>query len=249
MEYVALGSSFASGPGIAPRVKGSPRAARRSRSNYAHLLAGTIGSRLVDVTSSGATTADILRDRQYGQPPQIEAVSQFTELVTVTIGGNDVGYVQMLTAACAPWLLRRMPRIAERLDVDLIRPRLDRVQRSLEEVAEAIMAKAPGARVAFVDYPTLLPPDPSSVELPISPEHAALGALIGHQLERATADATAATGAELVRASEASRDHHPWSAEPWTTGFARWRPGQVPFHPNAAGMAAVARLIADQLRS
>lgn len=55
--YVALGSSFAAGPGIKPVLH---KAAQRSGRNYAHLVAEALELHLVDVTYSGATTAHIL---------------------------------------------------------------------------------------------------------------------------------------------------------------------------------------------
>jgi hypothetical protein len=50
-----------------------------------------------------------------------------------------------------------------------------------------------------------------------------------------------------VRAGNASRNHHGWSADPWAVAAGLplpWRP--APFHPNAAGMRAVADLILEQ---
>jgi hypothetical protein len=72
-------------------------------------------------------------------------------------------------------------------------------------------------------------------------------------LAAAFAKAAATTGADLVAASAASRDHAIGSPEPWTTGFTRGPLGAlrgfVPYHPNAAGMRAVADLIVQTLRS
>jgi hypothetical protein len=56
-RYVALGSSMASGPGIRPRAAGAPWSSGRSARNYPHLIAERLGLDLVDVTFSGATTA------------------------------------------------------------------------------------------------------------------------------------------------------------------------------------------------
>ncbi|MCV7132377.1 SGNH/GDSL hydrolase family protein, partial [Mycobacterium hodleri] len=79
---------------------------------------------------------------------------------------------------------------------------------------------------------------------PLSADDAATGRRIAEDLERLTAEAAAATGCEVVRAAAASRDHHAWSDDPWTTTFGLPLPGRAaPLHPNAAGMRAVAELI------
>ena len=101
-RYVALGSSMAAGPGIRPSAAGAPFGSGRSARNYAHLVAERLNLDLVDVTFSGATTAHVLADRQRSAQPQIEALDGSEELVTITIGGNDVGYVPLLMAASLP---------------------------------------------------------------------------------------------------------------------------------------------------
>lgn len=93
---------MAAGPGVVPRDKTAPLRAARSAANYPHLVAQRLGLDLVDVTYSGATTAHVLTDPQNGEPPQIDALDGWESLVTVTIGGNDVGYVPLLTAAALP---------------------------------------------------------------------------------------------------------------------------------------------------
>jgi len=104
-RYVALGSSMAAGPGISPRADGSPYLAGRSARNYPHLVAARLGLDLVDVTYSGATAAHVLTASQNGARPQIDALDGSEALVTVTIGGNDVGYVPFLYAAGIPGCL------------------------------------------------------------------------------------------------------------------------------------------------
>ena len=114
-RYVAMGSSFAAGPGISPRAAASPRRAGRSSGNYAHLVARPLGLDLHDVTYSGATTGDILRPSAAGQPAQLDAVTPDTRLVTITAGGNDVGFLPRLTLASLPWPLRALPRVRARV--------------------------------------------------------------------------------------------------------------------------------------
>jgi lysophospholipase L1-like esterase len=104
-----MGSSMAAGPGIRPSADGAPLRAGRSARNYPHLLAERLGFDLVDVTYSGATTANVLTESQHGAPPQVDALDGSEDLVTVTIGGNDAGYVPLLFAAGLPRLARSLP--------------------------------------------------------------------------------------------------------------------------------------------
>lgn len=248
-RYVALGSSMAAGPGIRPRVPGSPRGAGRSQRNYPHLVADALGLDLVDVTYSGATTAHVLSESQRGTPPQISALDGTETLVTVTIGGNDAGYVPMLFAAGLPRWTHSIPLLGSRLR-DLLDPSarylaLAEVSGALIEVGQQIRRRSPHATVLFVDYLTLLPDKGAAP--PLCDADVTLGRHIATTLEQLTADAAEATGCGLVRAAEASRDHHAWSTAPWTTLPARFVlpvPGRpAPLHPNAEGMRAVADLV------
>lgn len=253
-RYVALGSSMAAGPGIRPRAAGAPWFSGRSARNYPHLVAARLNLELVDVTFSGATTAHVLTQRQRGVPPQIAVLDGSEALVTVTVGGNDVGYVPLLMAASLPGFARHLPvlgeRISELLDRDARDRALDDLFGSLCAVGQALRERSPSARVFFVDYLTLLPPAGVSAA-PLTEADTGLGRQVAATLERLTADAAAATGCEVIPAAAASRDHHAWSAEPWTIGPARYGvplPGSpTPLHPNAAGMRAVAELLSRQL--
>jgi lysophospholipase L1-like esterase len=249
-RYVALGSSMAAGPGIRPRAAGAPWGSGRSARNYPHLVAQQCDLDLVDVTFSGATTAHVLADHQRGTPPQITALNGSESLVTITIGGNDVGYIPLLMAASLPRPVRRLPllgaRISELLDSDARNEALDAVFESLCAVGHAVRERAPRARVFFVDYLTVLPPA-GTPAAPLSDADADLGRHVAATLERLTADAATATGCDVVRAAAAGREHHAWSAEPWTVKPTRPGvplPGRpAPLHPNAAGMRAAAELV------
>lgn len=241
---------MAAGPGIKPRVAGSPVAAGRSARNYPHLAAELLGLDLVDVTFSGATTANVLRERQLGAPPQIDALDGSEELITVTIGGNDVGYVPLLMAATLPRILRAAlgGRLRELQDPAARDDALNQVGVSLREVGQVLRERSPRARIMFVDYLTLLSPAGEPAP-PLAGAVADLGRHVAKRLAEQTSEAAAATGCEVIHAADASRDHHAWSADPWTIGAGSllpWRPR--PFHPNAAGMRAVADLVAAKFR-
>ncbi len=246
-RYVALGSSMAAGPGIRPKAPGAPLGSGRSAGNYPHLVAQRLGHDLVDVTFSGATTAHVLHDSQRGVPPQIDAIDGSEALVTVTIGGNDAGYMGFLLAAGLPRMARSLPllgrRLREMLDPSAREAALVDAGAALVSVGRELRRSAPDARVVFVDYLTLLPPAGTAAP-PLSDEDAAVGRRIADTLKRLTENAAADTGCELVRAADASVDHHPWSEVPWARGFGLPVPGRpAPLHPNAAGMGAVAELI------
>ncbi|MGB3352351.1 MAG: SGNH/GDSL hydrolase family protein [Mycobacterium sp.] len=246
-RYVALGSSMAAGPGIQPRVPGSPRPAGRSGANYPHLVAASLGLDLVDVTYSGATTAHVLHEPQRSAPPQVDALDGSETLVTVTIGGNDVGYVPMLFAAGLPRPVRSIPflgaKLRELLDPTARDRALVEVGESLVEVGRTLRRRAPHAAVLFVDYLTLLPPAGTPAP-PLNDADVALGRRMAATLQRLTAEAAEATGCAVVRAADASRDHHAWSPQPWTTRFGLPVPRRpAPLHPNAEGMRAVAELV------
>ncbi|MUL81897.1 MULTISPECIES: SGNH/GDSL hydrolase family protein [unclassified Mycolicibacterium] len=243
---------MAAGPGIKPSAPGAPWRAGRSARNYPHLVAAQLGLDLVDVTYSGATTAHVLREHQNGAPPQIDALDGSEVLVTVTIGGNDAGYVPQLMAAALPRFTRSLPllgpRLRDLLDPDAREAALTQVADALVTVGREIRQRVPQeARVLFVDYLTMLPPPHQRGGIaapPLSETDAALGRHIAATLERLTGEAAARTNCGWVRAAEASAAHHAWSAQPWTT-----RPGlpflgrPAPLHPNAAGMRAVADMV------
>lgn len=250
-RYVAMGSSFAAGPGIPVRAAASPRRAGRSSGNYAHLVARALGLDLHDVTFSGATTGDILGSSAAGQPAQLDAVTPATRLVTITAGGNDVGFLPRLTLASLPWPLRTLPRVKVRVaefgDPGAADERFAQLARNLATIGRHLRDRAPACRVLFVDYLTILPPDGDNRGAPPPAEIAQWGRAVAARLAATTRAAAEATGCEYVAASAASADHHAWAATPWTRRFHLSLRGGAPYHPDAAGMAAVAQLVLTTL--
>ncbi|RZQ61315.1 SGNH/GDSL hydrolase family protein [Amycolatopsis suaedae] len=242
--YVALGSSFAAGPGIPPPKPGGPAACGRSANNYATLVAARFGLRLVDATCSGATTADILTRSQHGQGPQIDAVTASTDLVTVTIGGNDVNYVGSLFAyACQNTGAPNCPDV----DQDAMNTALAGVAGKIGDVIAAVHRKAPRARVLVVNYQTILPrTGPACEGVPLTPAQLRFERTVALRLAAATRLAAVSGRATLVDAAAASAAHDACAAQPWMERFTT-SPGRVPYHPNAAGMAAVADLVGRAL--
>lgn len=249
-RYVALGSSFAAGPGIAGQDPASGRCTRSS-GNYAHQLAERLGLRLVDVSCSGATTAHILGPWNE-LAPQIEAVTADTALVTITMGGNDVGYIGGLMAqSCAhnggPPPGSPYPRcpVAQAPG----EAQWQGLAASLDRVFAELRRRAPKARIILIDYLAVLPPEGSCAQVPLGEGELAQGRATAARLAEVMAAATRRAGVGLLRASDLSAAHHPCSSQPWANGYPP--AGQpltgAPYHPNRAGMTAIADALAGML--
>lgn len=250
--YVALGSSFAAGPGDGVPATGG---CGRTEDNYPRQVARELGFTLVDATCSGATTADLLRPsaKYPGRAPQIDAVTPDTSLVTVTVGGNDISYIPRLAnSVCANLSVGLyLPPLGKYCDaVHWPAPfpaagRYRSVERALIQVVNEVRARAPKARVLLVDYPPLVSPTEVWCDkLPLDPWQVAETAAVGAQLADATARAARASGAQVVPIKDAGAAHTICSAQPWIRGYGQ----SMPFHPNAAGKSAMADQVIRALR-
>lgn len=264
-RYVAMGSSFASGPGVTTSADTPPTRCQRSIDNYAHQLARKRGLDLVDVSCGGATTANVL-GRWNELPPQVDALTPDTRLVTVTIGGNDLGYLaKLLASSCAgdsangkaadkPALCRYFAGGAASPAHGVLAPpdaaAWAKVEEGLTQIAAEVRKRSPAARLIFVDYPVVLPDGPLCAQTPLPPEAAAQARALAARLAELTASVAKRTGAEVVQASVISRGHDVCAAEPWMAGFSPppGATGFTPYHPNLAGMTAVAEALDRQLR-
>lgn len=247
--YVAMGSSFAAGPGLRPRAPHSPRLAGRSAVNYAHVLAESLGLPLDDRSYSGVTIAQLggFGTWPAGAAP-LTAVGPTTRLVTITGGGNDVGYLPRLTLASLPRPLRgarTTRRIAELGDPDLGDARFAELATSLDTLLAAIRARS-DATMVVTDYLTILPVDGDASPLPA--ELAQWGRGVAARLTEVLSTGAEKHDAVFAAAGEASAGHHAWSDEPWTRGFHLGLRGGAPYHPTAVGMRAVAELVEAALR-
>jgi lysophospholipase L1-like esterase len=256
LSYAALGSSFAAGPGIEPIVDVS---AMRSGNNYPRQLARLLQADLTDLTVSGATTATILHQPQttvWGTefPPQLDGLPDPVDLVTVTAGGNDLQYMAaMLFTAWnrvdpgGPMATLIGAELADALRAPS--PALvERTAAGLTQIVTRIRARAPRARVLLVDYLTIIGPTTEPAPgVPFDTGEIDTFRAIQTALETAYQAAAEHSRAELVRVSAISRDHALGSPHPWIFPFAPDPAAAGSFHPNAAGMAAVAAAVAAAL--
>ncbi|MGV9341196.1 ricin-type beta-trefoil lectin domain protein [Streptomyces sp. NPDC003688] len=246
LGYVAMGSSFAAGPGIPPAQAGSEAAAcARSAGNYATIAARDTGADLTDVSCSGATTANVLTVGQSGRPPQVQAVTTATRVVTVTIGGNDVDYLGSINAYSCQTGGGTNCGTVDRNAIDQTFPAL---AGRIEAIVNAVHGAAPQAHVYLVNYFTLLPDAGVCADVPLTDDQAAFERGIASRLADATATAAAATGATLVDLAAVAHGHDACAGSPWVETY-RPAAGRSAYHPNEAGMAAAASLVESALKS
>lgn len=246
-RYVALGSSYAAGPGLGSADDGAPARCGHGAASYPRQLAAKLRLKLVDSTCSGSTTEHILGPWNE-LPPQMDAVNAETRLVTVTTGGNDVGFVTNLgAAACAT-----MPESERPAHCPHHRPISEAdwrgVEQRMDRIAAEVRSRAPRARLVFVDYVTIVGPRGGCPDLPGSNAELATSRVHAQRLAAITERVARRNHALLVKASRLTIRHGPCDAAPWSLGMKPGAPGAgVPLHPGPKAHAAIATAIAEML--
>ncbi|MFD2397419.1 SGNH/GDSL hydrolase family protein [Prauserella oleivorans] len=204
---------------------------------------------LTDVSCSGATTRDLTgpqRTSDGTNPPQLDAVGPDTTLVTLGIGGNDVGFVQ-LAARCAGSGQEAGSCVAGADLATAIEDTADRIGAAVRQIRE----RAPRARVVVVGYPTVLPADPGACrpELPYAPADVSALRQSLLRLNEVLAQQATVHGADYADSAALSRGHGICAAqeERWVEGL-RSTTGAAPLHPTARGERAMADAVLAAVR-
>ena len=264
-RYVAMGSSFASGPGVTRLADERDPRCTRSYDNYARQTARQLQLELVDVSCGGATSDHVLKGWNE-LPPQVAALTQDTRLVTVTIGGNDVSYVmglfvgscvdsaaatEAVQTACSTMRQRmggRQVVSASQSDAE----KWKAAEAGLSAIAAEVALRSPKARLVFVQYLTVVPAGSLCSVMPLSPAAAEQARKTAARLADLTTAVALKSGAEVLPIADISAGHDACATSPWVTGFlptaAATATGFVPYHPNLAGMTAVADALIKKLR-
>ncbi|MFZ1301549.1 MAG: SGNH/GDSL hydrolase family protein [Candidatus Microsaccharimonas sp.] len=163
LEYVAMGDSFSSGEGVEPFLYGTAtdtvNECHRSQDAYPMLLEEDEDLNL-DMTAfvacSSATTQNVLYGGtgtgSWDSPAQISALSESTDIVTITVGGNDVGfrdYVIGCFATCGPVT---NPVVYGAIIDSINAPAFES---NLITTYEEILEQAENAEVYVISYPYL----------------------------------------------------------------------------------------------
>ena len=267
IQHVALGDSYSSGQGAGEYDEGTEAPWRggdgcyRSAHAYARglLEAAELNPAETElVACGGATAAGLIAaaDEPASAPQpakgQLQALSSDTDLVTLTIGGNDAGFAEILTTChaaerCDELFSALTPDGAE----DLVTQRIAASFHAVVSGLQAIKDEAEHAAIMLVEYPRLLDPEAEAVS-GLAPEELDWLDERNSQLNDMLADAAATAGVTFVDGvAEEFAGHEVNADEPWIRGA---DPAALPhsgtaewFHPTAEGQAAIRDVVAAEL--
>jgi lysophospholipase L1-like esterase len=247
-RFTALGDSFAAGPLIP--VPLTPLGCLKSSSNYGRIAQRTLAfAEYRDATCSGAETEDMTAPQNVSpgpNPPQFDSLSADTRLVTLTIGGNDIGFSDLAQDCVAILPFGSPCRDRYTRNGDEISRRITATAPLVDAVLDGIRARSPLARVLVVNYSAILPHTGSGCwpRMPITPrdvvwlrsKHEELNAMLAQQ-----AGANKAVLVDVYGASR-GRDACTGSGTRWVEPYI---PGNAaaPLHPNLRGMQAMAAMV------
>ncbi len=245
-SYVALGDSYTSAPLVLPFASGAPLDCLQSGINYPHLTAKALSLSLRDVSCSGASVGDMTSAQHSDQPPQFDALSQSTNVVTFSIGGNDNGTFSTAAVGCfeadifdflnrgAPCQSKYGNTFANQIASD--GPRIG-------NALAQIHALSPNAKVFVVGYPDVLPQSGNCYpQVPLTTGDVSYLNGVEHDLNSMLASEASSHDATYVDTFTPSIGHDACKSE-----SRRWVEPPIPsslaapVHPNAAGEAADAQ--------
>ena len=253
-NYVALGDSYTAGPLIPNFVK--PYGCLKSDHNYPHLLAANLGIELRDVSCSGAETGDMFAEQGVSpgpNPAQLDALDADTTLVTLGIGGNDIGF-SSIAKDCVAIDPTKTPCQDHYVQngVDELARRIDETAPKIAQVLQAIHTRAPAAQVFVVGYLPILPESGLGCwpTLPISFKDVAYLRDTEKRLNAMIEQAANANDATYVDVYTPSIGHD--ACQPpalrWVEQVAPTQPA-APLHPNLEGEMAYKHYLVDALHA
>ncbi|MFC4337746.1 SGNH/GDSL hydrolase family protein [Salininema proteolyticum] len=218
-QYVAMGDSYASGVG-AGDYDGSD--CSRSSNAYGPLLAERLGAELVFPACGGATIPTVYSG-------QMDSLSPEADLVTISVGGNDVGFSDIISTCTFSSDATCFERIEE-AEAD----GRDRVAGELADLYADIAAAAPNADTVVVGYPHLFHEQACFSAFGISAaEQERLNEGVD-TINAITAEVAAAQGFTFADPVDDFAGHGICSWTPWIKGL----DFDGAYHPNASGQAS-----------
>jgi lysophospholipase L1-like esterase len=223
VDYVALGDSYSSGVGAGSYDSASGNCKRSNRAYPALWAAANSPSSFAFTACSGARTGDVTAG-------QLGPLSSSTDLVSISIGGNDAGFADVMTTCVLQSEATCLSRIATaRAYVDTTLPG------KLDSVYSAISAKASAAHVVVLGYPRFYKLGGSCLAGLSEKERSAINGASDH-LNAATAKRAADHGFTFGDVAGTFTGHEICSGSAWLHSL-NWLNIGESYHPTAAGQS------------
>ncbi|MFD5881130.1 SGNH/GDSL hydrolase family protein [Streptomyces yangpuensis] len=221
--YVALGDSYSSGLG-AGNYDGTSGNCKRTTRAYPALWAAAHSPQTFAFTAcSGARTGDVLSG-------QLGPLNSGTDLVSITIGGNDAGFSDVMTTCVLQSESTCVSRVNQaKAYVDSTLPA------QLDQVYNAIDSRAPAARVVVLGYPRFYKLNGTCTAGLTEDERAAINGAADH-LNAAIAKRAANHGFAFASVAGTFTGHEICSGSPWLHSV-NWLNIPESYHPTAAGQS------------
>jgi lysophospholipase L1-like esterase len=230
----------------------------KSDHNYAHLAAPRLSPlALRDPTCSGAKTDHMTQMQGVSpgpNPPQFNSLERATRLVTLQIGGNDIGF-----SSIAEDCMRSTPSNGSPCKDKYTAGGQDEISRRIQETApkvgavlQGIEARSPQSTTYVVNYSAIFPHKGPGCypQMPVAKGDVPYLRAKQEELNQMLATEAASNGAKLVDVYAASVGHDACAlpgrrwVEPVVPANAA-----APIHPNLLGMKAMADLVIAAMRS
>lgn len=260
-DYVALGDSYAAfGDQTEPVVTDGPAArCGRSLTNYPNVLdVNPAVGELVDVTCGGAIIPSLTGFQYDGVPAQLDALDADTDLVTLSIGGNDVGFGTIVDCITKRNDYATTPNCRAELDDD-ITAAIDSVfgagtegdvpvATKVDTIYALIEEKAPDATVVATQYLPLMPAEGESCAFTeqLVPDDVTWAREVTARINAAVDAAAVRNGHVSVLPVDPTVDRSACGNddERWTDFTGGAPTGAYPMHPTALGQEAMADAVA-----
>ncbi len=223
-SYVALGDSYASGTGTRSYISDGTTC-QRSTLAYPSLIAAARGYALNFRACSGARIPDVTNT-------QLSALTSTTNYVTISVGGNDAGFADVLTECAKPWWLSNC------------NGRIDTAQAFINNTLPAqlntlygsIRTKAPSAKVVVVGYPRIFNGDDCNALTWFSPAEESRLNQMADLINAKTAAVASSRGFSFANPTSRFVGHAVCDADEWINGLSS--PVTESYHPKATGHAS-----------
>lgn len=254
VRYVALGDSFTSAP-FTGNFAGLPIGCARSDNNYPHVVQATLqATTFVDVSCGGATTDDFYGAQETSlgtNPPQFNALTADTNIVTVGMSGNDIGFSSIVENCVSvnPFGSPCRDRYTAG-GVDQLAARINATAPKVAAAIQEIHRRSPAATVYWVGYPAIVPNSGYGCwpTFPIAWADVPYLRDTERRLNSMLQTQAAANGAVYVDAYTPSIGHDVCksSGVRWVEGLVPTVPA-FPVHPNALGNRGMAAAVVAAL--